>query len=966
MKDDPRGSLWRQWDLHLHTPSSFDYDDKSVSDKDLIDKLIAVGIAGVVVTDHHIIDVARMRHLQELATDRLVVFPGVEFRCELGGPQYVHYVGIFPEDSDLGDLWSKLQGQLDITPGDVAAAGDDRVYVPFTKGAEVIHKLGGIVSVHAGRKTNTFENITNADEFKQAVKEDLIRDHIDILEIGSTKDVDGYRRKVFPCLARALPLVIGSDSHNVRSYQRKIPCWIKADVSFGGLRHVLHEPESRVFLGDIPPQLERVRGNRTKYIRSISLAKCPNSPLKEQWFSGKTEFTHGLAAIIGNKGSGKSALADILGLLGDSPHGDSFSFLNSEKFRQPKGNKARHFDAEICWESDGTAKRNLDESVDGSSPESVQYIPQAYLESVCNELNTGTGNGFSRELMSVIFSHITKADRLGHDNLEGLLNYRTKETDTAIGLLRIDLTAAIADVVTIEEQLTPSHRKSLENHLAMKERELEAHDEAKPTPVLKPDSDPATAEANAQIEEKLDALSKDFSELEQEITSLNADRLRESRKIAAADRLLERVANLETQVKAFRNESLGDCAELGLDPDSVVRVQISRDLITQAKESSVTTLQEVVSTLDVKNPTGPAARKADKEAEAQALRDRLGEPQQKYQRYLGELETWTQRRAEIVGNATSSGTLEFYKQQLSSLSALPESLQHAKARCRDAAVEIYQKIASLAAVYRTVYQPVQEFIREHPLAKDHFELKFETAIQSVGFAEGLLELISQGRRGSFYGEEEGLARASQIVREADFSTEQGLVAFLEQVDTHLRCDMRQSPPEAVSVESQLKRNVTPNRLYEYLYSLGYLRPHYTLQWAGKEIEQLSPGERGTLLLVFYLLIDRSDIPLVIDQPEENLDNQTVYNILVPSIMEAKNRRQIFLVTHNPNLAVVCDADQVIHASLDKDNGNRISYTTGALENPHINRKVVDVLEGTRPAFDNRERKYHTFDNGVTP
>jgi predicted ATPase len=105
---------------------------------------------------------------------------------------------------------------------------------------------------------------------------------------------------------------------------------------------------------------------------------------------------------------------------------------------------------------------------------------------------------------------------------------------------------------------------------------------------------------------------------------------------------------------------------------------------------------------------------------------------------------------------------------------------------------------------------------------------------------------------------------------------------------------------------------------------------------------------------------------VIDQPEENLDNQTVYNILVPSIMEAKNRRQIFLVTHNPNLAVVCDADQVIHASLDKDNGNRISYTTGALENPHINRKVVDVLEGTRPAFDNRERKYHTFDNGVTP
>ena len=117
-------------------------------------------------------------------------------------------------------------------------------------GAALFHKLGGMVSVHAGRKSNTFENITNADEFKQAVKEDLIREHIDILEIGSTKDVEGYRTRVFPDLKCTLPLVIGSDNHDAHSYQRKTPCWIKADLTFGGLRHVLHESESRVFLGD--------------------------------------------------------------------------------------------------------------------------------------------------------------------------------------------------------------------------------------------------------------------------------------------------------------------------------------------------------------------------------------------------------------------------------------------------------------------------------------------------------------------------------------------------------------------------------------------------------------------------------------------------------------------------------------------------------------------------------------------
>ena len=120
---------------------------------------------------------------------------------------------------------------------------------------------------------------------------------------------------------------------------------------------------------------------------------------------------------------------------------------------------------------------------------------------------------------------------------------------------------------------------------------------------------------------------------------------------------------------------------------------------------------------------------------------------------------------------------------------------------------------------------------------------------------------------------------------------------------------------------------------------------------------LSPGERGTLLLVFYLLIDLGDMPLVIDQPEGNLDNHTVAKVLVDCIKEARKKRQVFIVTHNPNLAVVCDADQVVHANMAKDKGNMISYTTGALENPDMSKYVTDVLEGTRWAFDVRGAKY---------
>jgi hypothetical protein len=62
--------------------------------------------------------------------------------------------------------------------------------------------------------------------------------------------------------------------------------------------------------------------------------------------------------------------------------------------------------------------------------------------------------------------------------------------------------------------------------------------------------------------------------------------------------------------------------------------------------------------------------------------------------------------------------------------------------------------------------------------------------------------------------------------------------------------------------------------------------------------------------------------------------------------------------HNPNLVVVCDAEQIIKADMDKGKGNLITYTAGAIEDPKINRSIVDVLEGTMPAFRKRDSKYH--------
>lgn len=160
------------------------------------------------------------------------------------------------------------------------------------------------------------------------------------------------------------------------------------------------------------------------------------------------------------------------------------------------------------------------------------------------------------------------------------------------------------------------------------------------------------------------------------------------------------------------------------------------------------------------------------------------------------------------------------------------------------------------------------------------------------------------------------------------------------------------------IRALMRKDKDPVDVYSYVFGLQYLEPKYTLLFQDTQIEQLSPGQRGALLLIFYLLVDKGRNPIVLDQPEENLDNETVVSLLVPVLNEAKKSRQIVMVTHNPNLAVVCDAEQIIHATFDRKNGARISYHSGSIEDGIINRAVVDVLEGTKIAFDNRGQKYH--------
>lgn len=152
-----------------------------------------------------------------------------------------------------------------------------------------------------------------------------------------------------------------------------------------------------------------------------------------------------------------------------------------------------------------------------------------------------------------------------------------------------------------------------------------------------------------------------------------------------------------------------------------------------------------------------------------------------------------------------------------------------------------------------------------------------------------------------------------------------------------------------------------NDVASWLYDSSQITIEYGITFDGVPIEQLSPGTRGIVLLLLYLVIDQNDQrPLLIDQPEENLDPNSVYDELVPHFRAARKRRQIIIVTHNANLVVNTDADEVIVASAERAVANSlplISYKTGSLENPDIRRLVCQILEGGERAFIDRERRY---------
>lgn len=933
-----RGSEWNRWDLHVHTASSYDYKYKAPDADDLLCQILEQNnVKAVAITDHFKIDKVRIESLRSKAPG-IVFFPGVELRTDKGSNN-LHLILIFSEETDLSVLSEDFDAIM-IRQKAKSADSDETIYWEFGDIVDFARSHNALISIHAGHKTNGIDKeISNVLPVKEAIKAD-IADAIHFFEIGQKRDIEDYEQHVFKDVARK-PLIICSDNHNPEEYAANEMLWIKADLTFAGLKQCIYQPQERVFIGNVPPILDRVSKNKQSNISSVSCMRIDHPANKETtWFNFDIPLNPGMVAIIGNKGSGKSAFSDIIGHLCCCNTMENASFLNDKRFRKSPKMYANDYSATLTWFDGETRTDSLAASRNDGAIEDAQYLPQKYIEDVCNDF----GDIFQKEIDKVIFSYVDKAERGDAQNLDGLVQLKSKPLEIRFQDERVNLENINNRIIWLERKKTAEYRKTILESLAKANATLMRHEKSKPAEVAKPEQKDTDIEyqtklgqLNQCIQETKDALKKAIdriSEINLSITDIKT--------------VIAQISLLKTQYCVVQNQIEVLINKYGLErSECVVELKTPEaflESLIDKGEKEKKLIQNTIS--DTEN--GFSQKLEGLEAEKETLISSADTEEKLYQKYLTDLAEWNEKKSEIIGDKDSEGSIEFYKHELDYLDTKLDSEYGTLVGERDSITKrIYEGISELSKIYQGIYAPIQGEISQLLGAlEDGVLFQAEVFMKEENMAQNILNFINQKYNGKYGRSHNSIQEIETCIKNTDFGDVDSVMAFVHNMAEVITSDF----------ETAEKRVPKRKEFYDFIFGLKYIGVNFKLKMGMRSLDELSPGERGIVLLIFYLALSKERKPIIIDQPEDNLDNQSVYSKLVPCICRAKQKRQVIIVTHNPNIAVACDAEQIIYCEKDK-NTNHIIYEAGAIENPVMRDHVVDVLEGTMPAFDLRRLKY---------
>jgi predicted ATP-dependent endonuclease of OLD family len=985
--NDPRGSLWRRWDPHIHTPGTilsdqFGHDHDNFEGDDAWDKFLkqletaAPPIRALGITDYYVTDCYE-RVLQEKANGRLpecdLIFPNVEMRYDKGtvGGRWINvHLLVSPDDPDHLAQLNRFLSRLRLV-----ALGDS---FSCTKAELVLlgKRVDSAIVDDAAALAKGCEQVKVAFETlrEEYSKSDWAKENIIVAVSGSggdgssgmdrgagatlRKEVEKFAHVIFSASPqqRAFwlgngvasvqelreryggpkPCLHGCDAHSLAQVGKPDEsrcCWIKGAPAFDTLRQACIDPV-RAFVGEDPPS----GAHPSQTIKSVQLrdAEWAQTP--------QIELNPGLVAIIGARGSGKTALADVIALGCDAVSGQLTEASFLERAKPLLGDAS----ATLTWEEADPVTRRLDLS-NGDSPADypkARYLSQKFVERLCSAQEVT--DSLLQEIERVVFEAHPQPDREGVATFEELLE--VKATRYREGRIREEQSLAEISERIGEELEKGRLLPKLEKQLTEKDKLIANYTRDRIKLVSKGSEDRVKRlSALNEAAETVRGYLRSYAKREQSLLTLQDEvaNFRNQKAPEALRRVKEQYKAAgfkEKEWEAFLLDYTGDvAAHLTMqledtqgsarkwkgtapapqaDPNDAF-IADDADLARQTLavlEVEITRIERLVSVdKDTANKFSALSRRINEENSA---RDHLKEQ------------------------------IEDHKGAKDRARALVEQRNETYA-------EVFAAIVAEEEVLRTLYQPLQErlAIGGETLSRLSFIVKRDVDVEM--WATNGEQQLDLRRDGPFKGigtlearAREDLAPAWQSGDAAE--VKEAMAAFLNKYRDEL---LGHSPiPKA----QQSDYRAWAKKFAKWLYSTDHITIRYSINYDGVDIRKLSPGTRGIVLVLLYLALDDTDDrPLIIDQPEENLDPESIYLELVGLFQRAKNKRQIILVTHNANLVVNADADQIIVASAGPHAQGGlppISYSSGGLEERSIRDYVCKILEGGKEALQERARR----------
>jgi energy-coupling factor transporter ATP-binding protein EcfA2 len=730
----------------------------------------------------------------------------------------------------------------------------------------------------------------------------------------------------------------GSDAHaldRVGKPDKNRYTWIKGDATFESLLQACLEPKERAVVGEHPQK----GALDYRVIDSIAVSGA-------DWMATpEIPLASGLVAIIGARGSGKTALADLIaaGAGAASTDESDQTFLQRARRHLPGSS------VELTWGDGEKSSEDLppSPSADDNAP-GVQYLSQQFVERLCS--SEGITDELLAEMERVIFEAHPYEDRLGASSFRELLDLRAShgrdlrrfaENEMADLAEQIEAERVAGDGLPVLEKEQLRLKSLLTEDKRARGGLVVVGGETRAQRLEAVNGALVVKQGEVDVLKRRDKSLSDLADAIKDVVN---------RRLPAIRLELERVyAGAGLTVSEWRDFELGFAG----DPAKIVGQRLT------AVRKSIDEL------------TGPAIPKPTKPAHE--LRPYVADGVDLTIQTLNALRTEAWRIGELIGLDTSrQRQLQALNDRIAkaeaALVSINGNIKQAKGasdrvkalmlKRKQAYASLFDGFAQEQAQLEAMYSPLKEMLGAElgTLGKLTFSVKRVVDIEAwARQGEALLDL----RTGEFRGRGELLNQVREKLLPAwesgaSADVAEAMARFREEHDQHF---IQQA--KAPRTDKQAFRKWA-DEIAAWLNDTTHISIMYGVQYDGVEIEQLSPGTRGIVLLLLYLAVDQSDDrPLIIDQPEENLDPKSIFDELVGRFVETRRRRQIIIVTHNANLVVNTDADQVIVAGAGAHRPGalpEITYSSGGLENPVIRKQVCEILEGGQHAFEERARR----------